>query len=61
MRVRFTDNFDFRPPERKGRTTIAYKRGMEKTVRRICGEEAIGKGKAFEVPVPNRFEHAARR
>lgn len=60
MRVRFTRNFSYRPPERRGRT-IAFKAGMEKTVKRHCGNAAVAAGRAIEVPVPNRFERAARR
>ena len=48
MRVRFTENFDWDPPEKNGRVTLAFKAG-EKTVRRECGEAAIAAGKAVEV------------
>lgn len=58
VRVRFTKNFDFRPPERKGRFTIAYKAGWTGTVRRCCGDAAIAKGKAVEMPAPMRPERA---
>lgn len=56
MRVRFLADFDFRPPELKRRSIIVYKRGMELTVRRVCGEAAVAQGKAVEVPVPMRVE-----
>lgn len=56
MRVKFLANHDFRPPERKGRTTIAYKAGWEGTVRRCCGDEAVAKGSAIELPPPMRDE-----
>lgn len=46
MRVRFTENFDYKPTSQ---STIAYKAGMEETVRRECGEQAIAAGKAREV------------
>lgn len=54
MRVRFLSNHDFRPPERKGRVTIAYKAGWEGTVRRCCGEPAVEMGKAVPLPAPMR-------
>ena len=50
-RVRFTDNFDYRPTRV---STIAYKKGMELTVRRECADEAVAKGKAVEVDPPRR-------
>lgn len=49
MRVRFTRDFDWRVPERKGRVTLAYKAGQEVTVRRVCGEAAVKAGAAEEV------------
>ncbi len=45
MWLLFLRNFDFRPPEKR-RICIAYKAGMVKFVRRICGEQAIAAGKA---------------
>lgn len=57
MRVRFLADFDFRPPELKGRYTIAYRAKWEGTVRRCCGTEAVAKGKAIELPPPRR-DHA---
>lgn len=45
MRIRFTEDFDWSPPERKGLVTIAYRAGTTKSVRRACGEAAIAAGK----------------
>lgn len=50
-RVRFTDDFDYRPTRV---STIAYKKGMELTVRRECADEAIAKGKAVDIDPPRR-------
>jgi len=46
MRVRFTHDFDYKPT---AQSTIAYKAGMEETVKRECAEQAIAAGKAEEV------------
>lgn len=46
MRVRFTQDFDFKPTRQ---STIGYKAGMEETVKRACGEQAIAAGKAVEI------------
>lgn len=53
--VLFTENFNFRPPE-KPRCHVAYKAGTIAFVRRICAERAIEKGKAVpcERPVDER-------
>jgi len=48
MRVRFTENFDWDPPEKFGKVTLAFTVG-ERTVRRECGEAAVAAGKAKEV------------
>ena len=42
-RVKFTENFDYKPTTQ---ITIAYKAGWEGTVRRECAEEAVAAGKA---------------
>lgn len=44
--VRFIRDFDWYPPEKKGRIHIAYKSGMVTLVRRKCGEDAIAAGVA---------------
>ncbi|KQQ70919.1 hypothetical protein ASF70_18920 [Rhizobium sp. Leaf321] len=46
MRVKFTDNFDYKPTSQ---STIGYLAGMEETVKRECGEAAIAAGKAEEL------------
>jgi hypothetical protein len=51
MRVRFIEDFDYKPTSQ---STIAYKAGMEETVRRECGEQAIAAGKAKEVRSPGK-------
>lgn len=48
MRVRFTEDFDWDPPEKFGKVTLAFKVG-EQTVRRECGEAAIAAGRAVEL------------
>lgn len=45
-RVRFTADFDYRPTPV---STIAYKAGMELTVRRGCADQAVAAGKAEEL------------
>lgn len=49
--LRFLADFDFHPPERP-QSTVAYKRGMVKFVRRVCAEQAIAKGRAVESQRP---------
>ncbi|MVA73598.1 hypothetical protein GOZ81_21375 [Agrobacterium vitis] len=51
MRVRFLEDFDFKPIRA---TTIAYQAGMEVTVLKRCGERAVAAGKAVELPKPPR-------
>lgn len=53
MRVRFLDDYDFKPTRA---TTIAYRAGTEVTVRKLCGERAIAAGKAVELPAPSRHQ-----
>lgn len=50
-RVRFTHDFDYRPTPL---STIAYKAGMELTVRRECADQAVAEGKAKEVKAPRK-------
>jgi hypothetical protein len=45
-RVRFTEDFDYRPARN---VTIAYRAGTERTVKRQCADLAIGAGKAVEI------------
>jgi hypothetical protein len=53
MWVRFTSDFDWRPPERKGTVTVAYRAGMTKYVRKACAEAAIAAGKAQPTDRPD--------
>lgn len=53
MRVRFIGDFDYKPT--RG-VTIGYKAGMEQTVKRDCGEQAIAAKKAIEVDPKPRGE-----
>lgn len=46
MWVRFIRDFDWHPPEKKGRVHIAYKAGMRLLVRRKCAADAIAAGAA---------------
>ena len=41
MRVIFTKDFDWYPPELKGRSHIAYKAGMNLLVRKNCAADAM--------------------
>ncbi len=52
-RVRFLDDFDYKPTPM---STIAYKAGMEMTVKRECADEAIANGKAVEIDPPRKAE-----
>lgn len=61
MRVRFTKDYDYTPSQER-RVTIAYKEGMELTVKREAGEAAIAAGRAEEVEPfngadPAKFDH----
>lgn len=49
MRVTFLRDFDWQPPERNGRVTIAYKAGMCLLVRKICAADAIAAGAAQQL------------
>ena len=53
MRVEFTDNYIFTPPENR-RSSVAYKKGWSGTVRQVCGELAIAAGKAKKLPAARR-------
>lgn len=50
-RVRFTADFDYRPPDAP-RVLIAYKAGMSLTVKRDCAEKAVAAGKAVSLDPP---------
>ena len=45
-RVKFTEDFDYKPT---ARITIGYLAGMEMTVKRECAEQAIAARKAIRV------------
>lgn len=52
--VRFTSNFDYRPPGT--RVMVAYLGGHSYTVKRDCAEAAVRSGKGIEVEPPAREE-----
>lgn len=51
-RVRFIHDFDYRPTPL---STIAYKAGMELTVRRECADQAIAARKAEYLDAPRKL------
>lgn len=53
MRVRFTDDYDY-VPSGHPRVLIAYRKGMDLTVKREAGEAAVAAGKAVEIKAPRR-------
>ncbi|WP_071201832.1 hypothetical protein [Agrobacterium vitis] len=53
MRVRFLEDYDYKPTRQ---TTIGYKSGMEMTVKKDCGLKAIEAGKAVEISAPPRSQ-----
>ena len=61
MRVKFSKDYDYTPSGER-RVTIAYKAGMELTVKREAGEAAIAAHCAAEVQAfngadPAKFDH----
>ncbi len=52
MWVRFIAPFDWCPPERKGRVTLAFAAGAVLFVRRACGAAAVAAGKAVALHRP---------
>jgi len=46
MRILFLSDFDWSPPERGGRVTIAFKKGQVIFARKTCAVEAIAAGAA---------------
>lgn len=44
--VKFTDDFDWYPPERNGRYCVAYRAGMSLLVTTPCAIAAVDAGKA---------------
>lgn len=53
MRVKFKRDRNWTPPEER-RITIAYKQGMELTVKRDWGEQMVTDGDAVEIDPPTR-------
>ncbi len=53
MRVRFLKDRLWTPPEDR-RLTVAYKTGMEETVKRAWGERMVREGVAVEIDAPPR-------
>lgn len=53
MRVRFKRDRNWTPPEER-RITVAYKKGMELTVKREWGERMVKDGDAVEIDAPVR-------
>jgi len=52
-RVRFTEDFSYKPVRR---ITIDYKAGQEVSVKRDCADAAIAAGKAIEIKARARSE-----
>lgn len=42
--IRFTRDFDYSPPEKGGRVTIAYRAGTVANVTRACADAAMARG-----------------
>ncbi len=55
MHVKFTEDFDWVPPEAP-RSCVAYKAGWSGSVRRACGEAAIAAGRAVKIATPRRTD-----
>lgn len=53
MRIRVLRDRDLTPPEER-RLTIAYRAGMELTVKRTWGEALVSAGAAEEIVPPSR-------
>lgn len=53
MRVRFDRDRNWTPPEER-RITVAYKKGMELTVKREWGDQMVEDGDAIEIEPPGR-------
>ncbi|MDP9788723.1 hypothetical protein [Agrobacterium tumefaciens] len=54
-RVRFTDDFDYRPPVFG--VTIAYKAGWSGSVKKECADQAVAQKKAVRIkPQPRSSE-----
>lgn len=53
MRVRFKRDRNWTPPKER-RITVAYKKGMELTVKREWGEQMVKDGDAVKIAPPAR-------
>lgn len=53
MRVRFKRDRNWTPPEER-RITVAYKQGMELTIKRAWGEQMAADGDLEEIDAPSR-------
>ena len=56
--VRFTEDFDYKPTKQ---TTVAYRAGMEMTVKQECADRAIAAGKAVSLDNAKRSSKAAEQ
>lgn len=52
-KVRFTADFDYKPASQ---VTVAYRAGMERTVKRDCAEQATAAGKAVRIPAKRKAD-----
>lgn len=57
MKVRFVKDFDFKPTPR---VTVAYLAGMERTVKRSCGERAVALGRAVRIERNKKVHDVSR-
>ena len=52
-RVKFTEDFDYKPTRQ---STVAYKAGMELTVKQECADLAVAAGKAQLLDKPKKAD-----
>ncbi|KAB0538471.1 hypothetical protein HNQ68_002297 [Pseudochrobactrum saccharolyticum] len=57
-RVRFTEDYDYKPTKQ---TTVAYKAGIEMTVKQECADRAIAAGKAVSLDNTKQSVKAAEQ
>lgn len=55
MRVHFLKDRNWTPPEQRG-ITIAYKKGMELTIKRDWGTQMVADGDAEEISPPRKSD-----
>ncbi len=61
--IEFTKAFDWSPPERRGRVTVAYKQGCLYFVRQECAVDALKEGAGVRRAAPanrRRQEYVSR-